>query len=297
MPETSGDHGASGPASGVPASGASFLGRLLPPDRLFVIAGPCVIESAGMLHDIGGELARIGRELDIDIVFKASYEKANRTSVDSYTGPGRDEGLALLAAVRSATGLPILSDVHTPEEVGPAAEVLDVLQIPAFLCRQTELLQRAAASGRVVNVKKGQFLAPDDCPSVVGKLRRASEGVEVWLTERGTTFGHHDLVVDMRGFSQMRATGATVVYDVTHSLQHPGRGGDRRYALPLARAAIGAGAQGLFLEAHPDPERAKSDATTQLPLASVRPLLEELREWKALQAKWDRPDPVEAARG
>lgn len=279
-----------------PPSAPLFLGRPLPADRLFVIAGPCVIETRDMLDEVAGELARLGRELEIDVVFKASYEKANRTSVDSYTGPGAEEGLALLAGVRAATGLPILSDVHTPEEVARAAEILDVLQVPAFLSRQTELLQRAALSGRVVNVKKGQFLAPDDCPAVVGKLRRARAGVEVWLTERGTTFGHHDLVVDMRGFPEMRTTGATVIYDVTHSLQHPGRGGDRRFALPLARAALAAGAHGLFLETHPDPDRAASDATTQLPLTAMRALLEELREWKALQAKWDRPDPVEAAR-
>ena len=282
--------------TGAPAA-PQFFGRDLASDRLFVIAGPCVIESREMLLEIAGEFAKIGRDLEIDIVFKASYEKANRTSVNSFTGLGREEGLRLLADVRGETGLPILSDVHTPEEVDQAAEVLDVLQIPAFLSRQTELLQRAANTGKIVNVKKGQFLAPDDMYSVVEKVRRARPGVEVWATERGTTFGHHDLVVDMRGFTEMRATGATVVYDVTHSLQHPGKGGDRRFALPLARAAIGAGAHGLFIETHPDPDRAMSDATTQLPLASMRPLLEELREWKALQAKWERPDPVKAHGG
>ncbi|MEZ4651795.1 MAG: 3-deoxy-8-phosphooctulonate synthase [Candidatus Eisenbacteria bacterium] len=274
-----------------------YFGSALPAERLFVIAGPCVIESREMLLEIAGELATVGRDLEIDIVFKASYEKANRTSVNSFTGLGREEGLRLLSEVRNETGLRILSDVHTPEEVAAAGEVLDVLQIPAFLSRQTELLQRAAHTGKIVNVKKGQFLAPDDMHSVVEKVRRAQSGVEVWVTERGTTFGHHDLVVDMRGFTEMRATGATVVYDVTHSLQHPGKGGDRRFALPLARAALGAGAHGLFIETHPDPDRAMSDATTQLPLASMRPLLEELREWRALQAKWERPDPVKAHGG
>ncbi len=284
----------------MPESGArsvQYLGKELSPDQLFVIAGPCVIESDEMLHEIAGTMKEIGRALDIEILFKASYQKANRTSINSYVGPGQTEGLAALARVREATGLPILSDVHTPEEVPAAGQVLDVLQIPAFLCRQTDLLVAAVETGKAVNVKKGQFLAPGDTRHIVGKLRHHRPGGEVWLTERGTTFGHNDLVVDMRGFRDMRETGATVVFDVTHSLQHPGVGGDRKYALTLARAALGAGADGLFIETHPDPSKAQSDATTQLPLAAMRPLLEELREWKALQAKWSRPDPVEEAGG
>ena len=177
--------------------------------------------------------------------------------------------------------------MHEVAEVAPAAEVCDVVQIPAFLSRQTALLQAAAACGRAVNVKKGQFLAPDDCPRVVEKIRAARPATEIWLTERGATFGYHNLVVDMRVFPVLRRLpGVAVVYDVTHSLQHPGVGGDRQFARPLARAAIAAGADGLFLETHPDPARALSDATTQLPLDEIEDFLEEMVEWKRLQARW-----------
>jgi len=270
-----------------------FLGRTLGPDELFVIAGPCVIESESMALEIAERLADITHSVGVSMVFKASYTKANRSSVDSFTGPGLEEGLAILAKVKQTHGLPILTDIHTPAEARPAAEVCDVLQIPAFLSRQTELLQAAAETGRVVNVKKGQFLAPDDMGRVVEKLRAVQPSGEVWLTERGATFGYHNLVVDMRSFPVMRALDATVVYDVTHSLQHPGSGGDRRFALPLARAAIAAGAHGLFFETHPDPARALSDPTTQLPLEGIYPFLDEMVEWKRLQSRWiDRPDPI-----
>lgn len=273
-----------------------FLGRSLGPDELFVIAGPCVIESEAMALDIAGELTEITHSVGVSLVFKASYQKANRSSVDSFTGPGLEEGLAILEKVKRTHGIPILTDVHTPEEIGPAAEVCDVLQIPAFLSRQTALLQGAMATGRIVNVKKGQFLAPDDMARVLEKLRVVQPQGEVWLTERGATFGYHNLVVDMRCFPILRELDATVVYDVTHSLQHPGTGGDRRFARPLARAAVAAGAHGLFFETHPEPAKALSDPTTQLPLKGIYAFLDEMVEWKRLQSRWiDRPDPVGSA--
>jgi len=186
--------------------------------------------------------------------------------------------------------------VHGLEEVAPAAEVCDCLQVPAFLSRQTRLLQRVAETGRVLNVKKGQFLAPDDMPRVVEKIEAVRPGAEIWLTERGTTFGYHNLVVDMRSFSALRRLPVSVVYDVTHSLQHPGTGGDRAFALPLARAALASGADGLFFETHPDPPRALSDPTTQLPLRGVDAFLEEMAEWKRQAARWlARPDPLQVA--
>jgi 2-dehydro-3-deoxyphosphooctonate aldolase (KDO 8-P synthase) len=195
--------------------------------------------------------------------------------------------------VRREIGLPVLTDVHGVEEVAPAAAACDCLQIPAFLSRQTRLLQAAARSGRPVNVKKGQFLAPDDLARVVEKVQDAAPGAEIWLTERGTTFGYHNLVVDMRSFPVMRRLPAAVVYDATHSLQHPGSGGDRAFALPLARAALAAGADGLFLETHPNPPEALSDPTTQLPLSGIPAFLEEMVEWKRQAARWlDREDPT-----
>ncbi len=264
---------------------ARFLGRPCDPERLFVIAGPCVIESEAMILEVAGRLREIARRLDVDLVFKSSYRKENRTSVDSFTGPPVEEGLRILARVASDIGLPVLTDVHCRLEVGPAAAVASVLQVPAFLCRQTRLLQEAARTGRVVNVKKGQFLAPSDGERILEKLRAESPEGEFWLTERGTTFGYRDLVVDMRGIAIMRGLEATVVFDVTHSLQHPGAGGDRRFARTLARAAIAAGADGLFLETHPDPDAALSDATTQLPLDGVEDFLAEMVEWKRLQGR------------
>lgn len=270
-----------------------FLGQPLRPEELFVIAGPCVLEGRGMAEEVAGRLREITNELGIRLIFKASYQKDNRSAVDSYTGPGLEAGLELLAHLKRSFALPLLTDVHCREEVPSAAGVVDCLQIPAFLCRQTRLLQAAAETGRCVNVKKGQFLAPDDMARVVQKLRAARPDGEVWLTERGASFGYHNLVVDMRSFPTLRALPVTTVYDVTHSLQHPGVGGDRRFALPLARAAIAAGVHGLFFETHPDPPRASSDPTTQLPLAGIRAFLEEMVEWKALQARWlSRPDPI-----
>jgi len=274
------------------------LGEALEPGRLLLIAGPCIIENESMALTIGASLAETARRHGARLVFKASYRKANRSGVSSFTGPGDAEGLRALERVRRETGLPTLTDVHEVAEVEAAAAVCDCLQIPAFLSRQTALLQAAAGTGRPVNVKKGQFLAPGDMARAVEKIRAARPGAEIWLTERGTTFGYHDLVVDMRSFPLLRAIpGVAVVYDVTHSLQHPGVGGDRRFARPLARAALAAGADGLFLETHPDPPRALSDPTTQLPLAEVGDFLAEMLEWKRLQARWvDSPGgaPAEA---
>ncbi len=263
---------------------ARFLGKPCSPDRLFVIAGPCVIESESMTLDVASFLRDVCTRLGCDLVFKSSYRKDNRSDARSFTGPEMEEGLRILSRVTGEIGLPVLTDVHCRLEVEPAAAVAAVLQIPAFLSRQSRLLQAVARSGRVVNVKKGQFLAPDDMGRVLAKLTEARPDGEYWLTERGTTFGYHDLAVDMRGIATMRELRCTVVYDVTHSLQHPGLGGDRRFARPLARAAIAAGADGLFLETHPDPDRALSDATTQLPLDGIADFLEEMQEWKRCQA-------------
>ncbi|MEZ4655244.1 MAG: 3-deoxy-8-phosphooctulonate synthase [Candidatus Eisenbacteria bacterium] len=274
-----------------------FLGRTLGPDELFVIAGPCVIENESMALSIAEKLTEITHSVGVSLIFKASYTKANRSSVGSFTGPGMEEGLAILAKIKETHGIPVLTDIHGPAEAPPVAEVCDALQIPAFLSRQTELLQAAAATGRVVNVKKGQFLAPEDMTQVVEKLRAVKPDGEVWLTERGATFGYHNLVVDMRTFPILREQNASVVYDVTHSLQHPGVGGDRRFALPLARAAVAAGAHGLFFETHPDPAHALSDATTQLPLEGIYSFLDEMVEWKRLQSRWaERPDTIGSIR-
>jgi 2-dehydro-3-deoxyphosphooctonate aldolase (KDO 8-P synthase) len=272
---------------------APVLGRPLGPGELLVIAGPCIIEGEAMFLDIAGELQRVAGRLGVRLVVKGSYRKANRSSVGAFTGPGDDAGLRALRRVRDELALPVLTDVHETAEVAAAAEVCAVLQVPAFLSRQTALVQAAARACPVINVKKGQFLAPDDCGRILEKAREAAPGVEVWLTERGTTFGYHDLVVDMRGFAVLRRLPATVIFDATHALQHPGTGGDRRFARTLARAALAAGADGLFLETHPDPARALSDPTTQLPLHGVDAFLEEMVEWKRLQARWiDRPDSV-----
>jgi 2-dehydro-3-deoxyphosphooctonate aldolase (KDO 8-P synthase) len=255
--------------------------------RLGVIAGPCVIESAGLVQEVATELRRITGRLGLPFVFKASYAKDNRSSVRSFRGPGRDAGLRILADLRDRLSVPVLSDVHTPEEVPEAARVLDVLQIPAFLCRQTSLLEAAGQTGKPVNIKKGQFLAPPDLIKAVEKVRGAGSD-QVLVTERGTSFGYHDLVVDMRSIPILAETGCPVVYDATHSLQLPGSGeetgGVRQFALPLARAAVAAGADAVFLETHPDPDRALSDRATQLPLAQIPEFLEELvRVWNAVR--------------
>jgi 2-dehydro-3-deoxyphosphooctonate aldolase (KDO 8-P synthase) len=234
------------------------------------IAGPCVIESEKRTLEAARRIAAMAHRLGLPLIFKASFDKANRSSVKSYRGPGLTEGLRVLALVREETGLPILTDVHEPAQCGPAAEVCDVLQIPAFLCRQTDLLLAAARTGRAVNVKKGQFLAPADIRHAVAKVVAAGNH-RVFVTERGVSFGYNNLVVDMRAFAMLQDLGIPTLFDVTHSLQLPGvgegvTGGDRRFAEPLARAAVAAGADGLFMEVHPDPENALSDAATQLPV-------------------------------
>jgi len=247
--------------------------------RLLVVAGPCVVESADLCLRVAAHMKSACAERGLPYVFKASYAKANRSSGRSFAGLPREEALAILARVRRELGVPVLTDIHSEEEVAAAAEVADVLQVPAFLSRQTSLLRAAAASGRAVNVKKGQFLAPDDMKNVVEKLTGAGCG-RILLTERGTSFGYHDLVVDMRALVTMRELGWPVLYDATHSLQRPGgqvTGGDRRFAFPLMRAAVACGVDGLFFETHPDPARALSDAATQLPLDRAAAFLDEAR--------------------
>jgi len=248
---------------------------------LAVIAGPCVIESAGHALDIASALRDIARRCGVPLVFKASYDKANRTSRQSFRGPGLDAGLKVLADVRARTGLPVLTDIHEPAHAEPAAAVVDVLQIPAFLCRQTDLLVAAARTGKPVNVKKGQFLAPSDMRHVVDKI--TGEGNQsVLLTERGTSFGYHDLVVDMRALPMLRELGYPVVFDVTHSLQLPGAGdgvttGLAQYIEPLASAGVAAGADAVFLEVHDDPSKARSDAANALRLDNVEALIVKLK--------------------
>ncbi|HJO04317.1 MAG TPA: 3-deoxy-8-phosphooctulonate synthase [Acidobacteriota bacterium] len=248
--------------------------------RLGLIAGPCVIESRDHCLRMAEVVADVSRRTQVPAVFKASYYKANRTSVASYRGPGLDEGLRILAEVRDAVGLPVLTDVHEPEQAVAAAECVDVLQIPAFLCRQTDLVLAAAATGRPVNLKKGQFLAPWDMSKVVEKA--ASTGNKALLvTERGTSFGYNNLVVDFKGLSFLARLGYPVVLDVTHSLQLPARqgestGGEPEFVEPLAAAGVAAGVDVLFLEVHDNPPAALSDASTQLPLERLEPLLEKL---------------------
>ncbi|MES1241124.1 MAG: 3-deoxy-8-phosphooctulonate synthase [Acidobacteriota bacterium] len=245
-----------------------------------VIAGPCMIESEERTLETAHILAAMAERLGLPLVFKSSFDKANRSSGDTQRGPGLEEGLRVLRLVKEETGLPVLTDVHEVDQCGPAAEVCDVLQIPAFLCRQTDLVVAAARTGRAVNIKKGQFMAPDNMLKIVEKARKAGND-RVTVTERGASFGYHNLVVDMRSFAMMQDDGIAVIYDVTHSLQLPGgeggeSGGLRRFAEPLARAAVAAGADGLFLEIHPDPDRALSDKAVQLPPERAEALLRSL---------------------
>jgi len=247
---------------------------------IVLIAGPCVIESEAHATELAGRLVEIARRVGVPYVFKASFDKANRTSASSFRGPGLDEGLRILASIKSRYAVPILTDIHEPSQAQPAADVADVLQIPAFLSRQTDLLVAAARTGRVVNIKKGQFLAPDDVKHAVAKVTGAGNP-RVIVTERGTSFGYHNLVVDMRAFPMMRALGVPVVFDVTHSLQLPGGGdgvtaGQAEYIEPLASAGVAAGVDGVFLEVHEQPSRAKSDAQNALKLDALEPLLHRL---------------------
>lgn len=262
------------------------MGEGLP---LALVAGPCVIESESMCMEIARELKSAADVLNVPFVFKASYDKANRTSHRSFRGPGLAEGLKILGKVREEVGVPVLSDVHETAQAAPAAEVLDCLQIPAFLCRQTDLLEAAARTGKPVNVKKGQFMAPRDMANVVEKLRDA--GCEnVILTERGASFGYNRLVSDMTAIPVMQRAGCPVLFDATHSVQQPGgeksrSGGDRGMAPTLARAAVAAGADGIFIEVHPKPEDAKSDAASQFPLDDLHRLLATLVDIHAIMLK------------
>jgi 2-dehydro-3-deoxyphosphooctonate aldolase (KDO 8-P synthase) len=245
---------------------------------LLWIAGPCVIESHGLTVEIAGKLAEIGRRLKLPLIFKASFDKANRSSGKSFRGPGLESGMRTLAEVKRQTGLPVITDIHEREQIGPAAEVCDILQVPAFLARQTDLLQAAGRSGRVVNVKKGQFMAPWDMKQVVHKLHEVGNE-RILLTERGASFGYGNLVSDMRSIPLMQDLGCPVIFDATHSVQMPGAGGDRsggdRRMVPyLARAATAAGCDGLFMEVHPRPDEALSDGPNMLALADFPALAE-----------------------
>jgi 2-dehydro-3-deoxyphosphooctonate aldolase (KDO 8-P synthase) len=269
-------------------------------DALFLIAGPCVLESDALNLRVAEHLARLAEHLPGGVIYKASFDKANRSNVDAARGPGLDEGLAALARVRARTGLPVLTDVHLPEQCAPAAEVVDVLQIPAFLCRQTDLLLAAGATGKAVNIKKGQWMHPEGMRGAVDKVRepatvRSPQSAvrnpqsEIAVTERGTFFGYGDLVVDMRSFARLRAAcGVPVIFDATHSVQQPGRGvggasgGAREFVPTLAQAAVAAGADGLFMETHPDPDHAPSDGPNMLPLQALDGLIARLIDL------WDR---------
>jgi 2-dehydro-3-deoxyphosphooctonate aldolase (KDO 8-P synthase) len=247
---------------------------------LFLIAGPCVIESIDHAMKMAREISLIASRLDIPFVFKASYDKANRSSARSFRGLGMKEGLDILRQIKEEVGAPVITDIHESHQADEAAQVADILQIPAFLCRQTDLLQAAAATGRAVNVKKGQFLAPLDVRNIIEKLE-ASGNRQIMITERGTSFGYNNLVVDMRAFPMMRQFGYPVVFDATHSLQLPGglgdsTGGQSEYVGHLARAAVACGVDGLFMEVHDNPPMALSDAATQFALDKLEPLLDTL---------------------
>jgi 2-dehydro-3-deoxyphosphooctonate aldolase (KDO 8-P synthase) len=280
------------------------VAALFPTDALFLIAGPCQLEDDALNLRVGEHLARLAERVPGGIVFKASFDKANRSNPGATRGPGIEEGLEKLARVKSETGLRVLTDVHLPEQCAMAAEVVDVIQIPAFLCRQTDLLEAAGATGRAVNVKKGQFLHPEGMKGAVEKVRRAARGHErvirkgdkpvggeIAVTERGSFFGYGDLVVDMRSFARMRAaTGCPVIFDATHSVQQPGRGeggasgGAREFIPPLTFAALAAGADGLFMETHPDPDNAPSDGPNMVPLDRLDDLiLRAVDVWKQVQ--------------
>jgi 2-dehydro-3-deoxyphosphooctonate aldolase (KDO 8-P synthase) len=248
---------------------------------LFLIAGPCVVESEQLQVDVAGRLKELCGALGIPFIFKSSYDKANRSAATSFRGPGRAEGLRILAAVRRQIGVPVLTDVHAVEEVHEAAATVDVLQTPAFLCRQTDFIQAVASAGKPVNIKKGQFLAPEDMLQVVQKAKAASGADNVMVCERGASFGYHNLVSDMRSLAIMRRTGCPVVFDATHSVQLPGAqgsssGGQREFVPVLARAAVAAGVSGVFMETHPQPDKALSDGPNAWPLGRMRALLETL---------------------
>jgi 2-dehydro-3-deoxyphosphooctonate aldolase (KDO 8-P synthase) len=263
---------------------------LFPAEKFFLIAGPCVVEDDDLNLTVARELQRLSSKVPGGIVFKASYDKANRSNRGAARGPGVSEGLSALKRVKDATGMTIITDVHLPDQCSQAAEVADALQIPAFLCRQTDLLEAAGATGRAVNVKKGQWLHPEGMRGAVDKVRGMGMTNEIAVTERGTFFGYGDLVVDMRSFDRMRAaTGCPAIFDATHSVQRPGlgeagaSGGAREFIPPLALAAVAAGANGVFLETHPDPDNAPSDGPNMLPLSDLESLIDRLVSvWEAV---------------
>jgi len=254
---------------------------------LFLIAGPCVIESRQLALDTAGTLKELCAGLGVPFIYKSSFDKANRSSGESFRGPGRGAGLAILAEVKAAIGVPVLTDVHDHEDIAPAAAVVDVLQTPAFLCRQTDFIRAVAASGRAVNIKKGQFLAPADMKNVVAKARDASGADNIMVCERGVSFGYNNLVSDMRSLAIMRDSGCPVVFDATHSVQLPGgqgttSGGQREFVPVLARAAVASGVSGIFMETHPQPGKALSDGPNAWPLGMMKGLLETLMELDTL---------------
>ena len=253
----------------------------------FLIAGPCVVESEQLQMDVAGQLKEMTAALGIPFIFKSSYDKANRSSGKSFRGPGMEKGLEILAKVRKTLGVPVLTDVHTAEEVPTVIQFVDVLQTPAFLCRQTDFIHAVARAGKPVNIKKGQFLAPSDMKNVVDKAREASGTDNIMVCERGASFGYNNLVSDMRSLAIMRDTNCPVVFDATHSVQLPGgqgttSGGQREFVPVLARAAVASGVSGIFMETHPDPAKALSDGPNAWPLGKMRELLETLKEIDAM---------------
>ncbi len=248
--------------------------------RLFLLAGPCVIENEKLCRTVAASLVKTCKQLGIYYVFKASFDKANRTSGKAFRGPGIADGLKVLAKIRDEFGVPVVTDIHTEEQARLAGEVADILQIPAFLCRQTDLIEAAVATGKIVNIKKGQFLSPQEMGRVAEKARLAG-GKKILLTERGTTFGYNNLVADMRSIPVMKSFGFPVVFDATHSVQQPGGGGDkttgqREFAPVLAKAALAVGANGLFIETHPKPDAAMSDGPNMIPLGEIATVLRSL---------------------
>lgn len=252
-----------------------------PGHPMVLIGGPCALESEELARRIAGEMQEICANLGFSYVFKASFDKANRTSITSYRGPGLEEGLSILQRIRSEFGVAVISDIHEPSQAAPAAEVLDILQIPAFLCRQTDLLSAASSTGKVINLKKGQFVSPWDMKNAVGKIRESGSS-EVMLVERGSSFGYNNLVVDMRSLPVMRALDCPVIFDATHSVQLPGgaggsSGGQREFIAPLTRAAVAAGIDGLFMEIHPQPDQALCDGPNSMPLADMEEFLGKIK--------------------
>ncbi len=260
----------------------NFFSTLIPDagDSFLLMAGPCVIEDYDTTFQTASHLKAITDKLGIPFIFKSSFDKANRSSIDSFRGPGFEKGLEILATIKKQLGVKVISDIHLPEQAEPAAKVLDVLQIPAFLCRQTDLITAAARTGKPMNIKKGQFLAPLECRNIIKKAQTAGCS-RISITERGSSFGYNNLVVDFRAIDIIRGLGVPVIFDVTHSVQLPGgagtaSAGDRKFAPTLARAAVAAGADGLFIETHPDPDRALCDGPNSVPLAGMEAFLKPL---------------------